>query len=92
MGSQARLSFDPTSDRALVDQLLELVNYRTYGLRDVNNVFDSSIGTGIARVLDDPPASGTWRFEWDTGEKRFRPTRSDGRIALPSVEPARDGA
>jgi ATP-dependent Clp protease ATP-binding subunit ClpA len=81
LGSQARLSFDPSADEAVVDRLLEIVNFATYGLRDVNNAFGATIGTGIARVLDDPPGSGTWRFEWDADEKRFRPTRSNGRPA-----------
>lgn len=76
-GTAARLAFDPVRDKKAVDRLLELTNYRTYGLRDVNNVFSALVGTGVARMLDDPPASGTWRFEWDQADERFRPMRAD---------------
>jgi ATP-dependent Clp protease ATP-binding subunit ClpA len=75
-GSEARLAFDAARDCAVVDKLLELTNYRMYGLRDVNNAFSAIVGTGIARMLDDPPAAGTWRFEWDEQDKRLRPTRT----------------
>jgi ATP-dependent Clp protease ATP-binding subunit ClpA len=77
-GSRARLAFDPGVDGATVDRLLDLANYRKYGLRDVNNVFATAVGNGVARMLDDPPSSGMWRFRWDDEERRFRPTRSDG--------------
>jgi ATP-dependent Clp protease ATP-binding subunit ClpA len=76
MGKAARMAFDPQVDGAVVDKLLDRANYGTYGLRDANNVLETTIGTGIGRMLDDPPSGGTWHFEWDEGEERFKPTRS----------------
>ncbi len=71
-GSQARIDFsEDENDMVVVDGLLQLVNYTKYGLRDVNNVIEMSLGTAIARFLDNPPKNArTLRYRWDNSRNR----------------------
>lgn len=57
--------FDVERDRALVDRIVERMEYQAYGLRDANTWIELCAGTGAARFLDEEAGPGRYRFVWD---------------------------
>ena len=68
------------TDPAVIEQLLGHVDYRRYGLRDVNNMLITELGNPIARFLDSAEAQRfrlptRYQYRWNAVEQRLEIAR-----------------
>lgn len=70
---EATISYneDDRKDKEAAESLLKQIEFDKYGLRDVDTELERKFGTALAKFLEDPPRSGTFRFTWHVGEDSY---------------------